>query len=136
MPFYLNTGLNLIDVRDVAWGHLLAAQQGKSGDRYILGNQNLSLKQVLDHLAALTGQPAPSRSIPAWLPFIAAWMDEKLLARLGKSPSVPIDGVRMATQTMYYDATKAVRELGLPQSPIPQAFAAAVDWFISHGYVS
>jgi dihydroflavonol-4-reductase len=115
MPVYIDTGLNFIDVRDVAWGHLLALQQGKTGDRYILGHQNLTLKQLLDQLSTIT----------------AAWVDERILAPLGKTPSVPIDGVRMAKQSMYYDASKAVRELGLPQSPIVIALKDAVEWFQS-----
>jgi len=136
MPFYMDTGLNFIDVRDVAWGHLLALHKGKSGDRYILGHQNLSLKQLLNQLAEITGLPAPQRSIPGWVPLSAAWIDEKILAPLGKVPSVPIDGVRMAQQHMYYDAAKAVREFGLPQSPLKQALKDAVDWFIAEGYVN
>ncbi|MBE9205970.1 NAD-dependent epimerase/dehydratase family protein [Nostoc sp. LEGE 06077] len=135
MPFYLDTGLNFIDVRDVAWGHLLALHKGKSGDRYILGHQNLSLKQLLEQLAEITNLPAPQHTIPAWIPLSAAWIDETILAPLGKTPSVPIDGVRMAQQHMYYDASKAVRELGLPQSPLKAALKDAVDWFIAEGYV-
>jgi dihydroflavonol-4-reductase len=136
MPFYLDTGLNFIDVRDVAWGHLLALQRGKSGDRYILGHQNLSLKELLEQLADLTGLIAPQRTVPAWLPLSVAWVDEKILAPLGKSPSVPLDGVRMAKQPMYYNAAKAVRELGLPQSPLKAALKDAVDWFVAQGYVN
>ncbi|MBD2297501.1 hopanoid-associated sugar epimerase [Nostoc sp. FACHB-190] len=135
MPVYLDTGLNFIDVRDVAWGHLLALQKGKTGDRYILGHQNLSLKQLLEQLAEITNLPAPQRTIPSWIPLSVAWIDEKILAPLGKTPSVPIDGVRMAQQHMYYDASKAVRELGLPQSPLKAALKDAVDWFITEGYV-
>ena len=135
MPFYLNTGLNFIDVRDVARGHLLAWERGKVGDRYILGHQNLTLKELLDRLAQLTGLSAPQRSVPAWLPLSVAWIDEQILAPLGKSPSVPLDGVRMAKQRMYYDASKAVRELGLPQTPLTVSLKDAVDWFLSHGYV-
>ncbi|MBW4561893.1 MAG: NAD-dependent epimerase/dehydratase family protein [Mojavia pulchra JT2-VF2] len=135
MPFYLDTGLNFIDVRDVAKGHLLALQRGKSGDRYILGHQNLSLKQVLEQLAQITSLQAPQKAVPAWLPLSVAWVDEKILAPLGKSPSVPIDGVRMAQQPMYYNASKAVRELGLPQSSLKTAFEDAVDWFVAQGYV-
>jgi dihydroflavonol-4-reductase len=134
MPAYVKTGLNFIDVRDVAWGHLLAWQQGRSGDRYILGHANLSLKQVLDQLAELTGYPAPPCTVPIWLPLGVAWVDECVLARLGKSPAFPLDGVRMSQQTMYYNATKAVRELGLPQTPIVEALKDAVDWFVSKGY--
>ncbi len=135
MPFYLDTGLNFIDVRDVAWGHLLALQKGKMGDRYILGNQNLTLKALLDQLADLTGLSAPPYSVPGWLPMSVAWLDEKILAPWGKPPAVPLDGVRMAKQYMYYDASKAIRELGLPQTPIRIALTDAVDWFTSHGYV-
>lgn len=136
MPFYLDTGLNFIAVQDVAWGHLLALQRGKSGDRYILGHQNLTLKQLLDQLAQITGLTAPQRTVPAWLPLGVAWVDEKILAPLGKPPSVPLDGVRMAKQPMYYDASKAVRELGLPQSSLNVALKEAVDWFVSEGYVN
>ncbi|MFB2968894.1 hopanoid-associated sugar epimerase [Aerosakkonema sp. BLCC-F183] len=129
MPFYLNTGLNFVDVRDVVWGHLLALEKGKTGDRYILGNQNFTLKEILDKLAEITGIPAPQKTVPAWLPLSVAWIDENILAPLGKAPSVPLDGVRMAQQTMYYDPSKAVRELGLPQTPIETALKDAVDWF-------
>lgn len=135
MPAYVDTGLNFIDVRDVARGHLLALKKGKSGDRYILGNQNLSLKQLLEQLAQITGIPAPKRSVPAWLPLGVAWVEEKILAPLGKTPSVPLDGVRMAQQPMYYDASKAVRELGLPQSSLKTALEDAVNWFVAQGYV-
>jgi dihydroflavonol-4-reductase len=135
MPAYVDTGLNFIDVRDVAIGHLLALQKGKSGDRYILGNQNLTLKQLLEQLAQITNLPAPQTSIPVWIPLTVAWIDEKILAPLGKTPSVPIDGVRMAQQPMYYDASKAIRELGLPQSPLNVALKDAVDWFMANGYV-
>ncbi|NDJ18802.1 hopanoid-associated sugar epimerase [Myxacorys almedinensis] len=134
MPAYVETGLNFIHVEDVAWGHLLAWEKGISGERYILGNQNLSLKQFLDSLSQLTGLPAPVRSLPAWIPLSVAWIDEKVLTRFGKAPSIPIDGVRMAQHPMYYDATKAIRDLGLPQTPIPTALKDAVNWFVSKGY--
>jgi hopanoid-associated sugar epimerase len=136
MPAYVDTGLNFIDVRDVAKGHLLALEKGKSGDRYILGHQNLTLKQLLEQLSQITNLPAPQTSIPAWIPLTVAWIDEKILAPLGKTPTVPIDGVRMAQQPMYYDASKAIRELGLPQSPLNVALKDAVDWFIAQGYVN
>lgn len=136
MPAYLNTGLNLIDVRDVARGHLLALERGKTGDRYILGNQNLTLKGLLDRLSDITGLSAPQQTVPAWLPLSLAWFDERVLAPLGKSPSIPLDGVRMSLQPMYYDASKAVRELGLPQTLIETALTDAVNWFVSEGYVA
>lgn len=135
MPTYLETGMNFIDVRDVVEGHVLALLKGKSGDRYILGHQNLTMKQLLDQLSQITGLSAPQRAIAPWIPLTVAWIDEKVLAPLGKPPSVPLDGVRMAKQYMYYDASKAVRELGLPQSSLSLALKDAVDWFMSHGYV-
>jgi dihydroflavonol-4-reductase len=135
MPAYVDTGLNLIHVRDVARGHLLAWQKGKSGDRYILGHQNLSLKTILEQLAEITGMPAPQHTVPLWLPLSVAWIDEKILASLGKKPSVPLDGVRMSAQAMYYDSRKAVEQLGLPQSSIQTALQDAVKWFMEAGYV-
>jgi len=132
MPVYLETGLNFIDVRDVARGHLLALERGRSGDRYILGHENLTLKALLDQLAQLTSLSAPQRAVPAWLPLSVAWIDERILAPLGKPASFPLDGVRMAGKPMYYDASKAVRELGLPQSPLKTALQDAIDWFMLH----
>ncbi|MFK8186123.1 MAG: hopanoid-associated sugar epimerase [Phormidesmis sp.] len=134
MPFYLNTGLNFVDVQDVAWGHLQAFQKGKAGERYILGNENVSLKELLDVLSQLTGLAAPASTIPAWIPLAVAWTEEKVLARLGKAPTVPIDGVRMASQKMYYDSTKAISELGMPQTPIRKALQREIDWFMEKGY--
>ncbi|XFA73158.1 NAD-dependent epimerase/dehydratase family protein [Thermosynechococcaceae cyanobacterium Okahandja] len=134
MPFYVETGLNLIHVRDVAIGHVLALERGKRGDRYILGHQNLTLGEILQRLANLTGLPPPLGAIPVWLPLAVAWFDEVILGALGKTPSIPVDGVRMAQQRMFYDATKAVQELGLPQTPIDQALAEAVAWYREHGY--
>lgn len=134
MPAYVNTGLNLIDVADVAWGHLLALEKGKTGDRYILGHQNMTFQQILKQLSEITGLAVPQITLPVWLPLSVAWMDECLLASLGKSPSVPLDGVRMSKQFMYYNSSKAVQELSLPQSSIKTALKNAVDWFIDHGY--
>ena len=129
MPFYVNTGLNLIDVKDVAWGHLLALEKGRTGDRYILGNQNLSLKEILDKLSAITGLAAPHYTIPYFIPYAVAWIEEKILAPLGRKPTIAIDGVKMARQKMYYDATKAIRDLGLPQSSVDRALEKSVSWF-------
>jgi dihydroflavonol-4-reductase len=136
MPAYVDTGLNFIAVRDVAWGHLLALEKGKAAERYILGHQNLTLKALLEQLSAMTGLSAPRWAVPLWLPLTLAWVEERLLAPLGKPPSIPLDGVRMSRQPMYYDASKAVRELGLPQSPIETALQDAVDWFIQQGYLA
>ncbi len=129
MPFYINTGLNLIDVKDVAWGHLLALEKGKTGDRYILGNQNLTFKQLLGKLEQISGLPAPKYTIPYSIPYGVAWLEENVLAKLGKQPTIALDGVRMSKQKMFYDASKAVNELRLPQSNIDLALKAAVQWF-------
>lgn len=129
MPFYVDTGLNLIDVKDVAWGHILALEKGKTGDRYILGNQNLTFKQLLGKLETVTGISAPKYTIPYWIPYSVAWLEENVLTKVGKQPTVAIDGVRMSQQKMFYDASKAVHQLGLPQSDIDQALVEAVDWF-------
>lgn len=136
MPAYVHTGLNLIDVADVARGHILAWQKGRTGERYILGHRNLTLKGMLDLLAAITGKPAPRRAIPHLIPLAVAFIDELILARyLGKQPQVSFYSVQMARKPMYYTAAKAVRELGLPQSPIESALAEAVRWFEANGYV-
>lgn len=129
MPFYVDTGLNLIDVQDVAWGHLLALEKGRTGDRYILGNKNLTLKQILHKLARITDLKAPKNQIPYWIPYAVAWIDEKILASLGKKPSISLDGVRMSRQKMFYNPDKAVTQLGLPQSSIDMALENAVHWF-------
>ncbi len=135
MPAYVHTGLNLIDVEDVARGHILAWAKGRTGERYILGNRNLSLKEMLEMLAAITGKRAPQVAIPHFIPLAAALIDEMVLARLGKTPQVSFYSVRMSQKTMYYDSSKAVRELGLPQTPVEKALEKAVLWFESNGYV-
>lgn len=129
MPFYVDTGLNLIDVKDVAWGHILALEKGRTGDRYILGHQNLTFKQLLAKLATITDIAAPRHTIPYWIPYTVAWLEEKIWAKLGKKPTIALDGVKMSKQKMFYDPTKAVTELGLPQSDIDRALTDAVQWF-------
>lgn len=137
MPAYVHTGLNLIDVEDVARGHILAWQKGKTGERYILGNRNLTLKEMLDMLAAITGKPAPRFAVPHFLPLAVAFVDERILARwFGKTPQVSLYSVQMSQKAMYYDSAKAVRELGLPQSPIETAIEKAVQWFRANGYLT
>ncbi|MFN0121053.1 MAG: hopanoid-associated sugar epimerase [Blastocatellia bacterium] len=136
MPAYVRTGLNLIDVRDVARGHILAWQKGRTGERYILGNRNLTLREMLEMLAAITGKPAPRWRVPHALPLAVAWADEMALARwFGKTPQVSYYSVQMSRHAMYYDAARAIRELGLPQTPVEQALETAVRWFRDHGYV-
>jgi dihydroflavonol-4-reductase len=135
MPAYVHTGLNLIDVEDVARGHILAWRKGRTGERYILGNRNLTLKETLEILGAITGKRAPRIALPHFIPLAAAYLDEMVLARLGKSPKVSVSSVRMSQKAMYYDSSKAVRELGLPQNPIEAPLEKAVRWFEDNGYV-
>jgi len=136
MPAYVDTGLNVVDVRDVAAGHVLAYERGARGERYILGHENLTLRELLGRLAALTGLPAPRLRLPRAVPLAYAALGEYVLAPLGIRPDVALDGVRMARQRMFYTAEKAVRELGLPQSPVTNALADAVTWFQQHGYAA
>ena len=135
MPAYVDTGLNLVDVRDVAAGHLLAADHGAPGGRYILGNQNLTLAELFGLLSDLSGQAAPRVKLPSWLPVALAYVEAPLVRLVGRSPRVPLEGARMARRRMFFDAGRAVRELGLPQSPVVEALGRAVDWFRAQGYV-
>ncbi len=134
MPAYVETGLNFVDVRDVAVGHILAAERGAPGEKYILGHQNLTLKEMLDRLARISGIAAPRIRLPHWVPLTLAHVEAPIARRLGRPPRVPLEGVRMSARRMFFDASKAVRELGLPQSPIEPALERAVSWFRSRGY--
>jgi dihydroflavonol-4-reductase len=137
MPVYVDTGLNLIDVADVARGHVLAWRRGRPGERYILGHRNLTLRELLELLGQLSGRPAPRFAVPHLLPLALAFLDEKVLGfRFGRRPRLSWDAVRMSRHHMYYDSAKAVRELGLPQSPIEDALARAIDWFTSPGFAA
>jgi dihydroflavonol-4-reductase len=135
MPAYVDTGLNLIDVRDVAAGHLLAAERGRVGQRYILGNRNMALKEILDLLGALTGLPSPRTRLPHWIPLAAAAAATGVARWTGRAPRFSLESVRMSTHRMFFDAGKAVRELGLPQTPVEESLSRAVAWFRSNGYV-
>jgi len=135
MPAFVDTGMNFVDVEDVAAGHWLASQKGIVGERYILGNKNMSLKDFLALVARVSGLPAPQIKIPYAVAYIAGAVSTGLSFFTGREPAIPLDGVRMAHEPMYYDASKAVRELGLPQTPVEEAVRKAVDWFRSHGYV-
>jgi dihydroflavonol-4-reductase len=137
MPAYLDTGLNWVHVRDVAIGHILAAQKGCIGERYILGNAeaNWTLKQAFAVLEEVTGVRAPRFRIPYSLALGAAYVDEALSWLTRQQPKVPLAGVRMARHKMYFNSAKAIRELGLPQTPPRQALADAAEWFRQNGYV-
>jgi dihydroflavonol-4-reductase len=135
MPGFVNTGLNLVDVRDVAAGHLLAMERGQLGERYILGHRNLTLEQILAILAELTGRPRPRFRVPFALAYAAAYVDNFVNLKLRhRPPGIPLDGVRMARHFMWFSAAKAVRELGLPQTPVDAALRRAVDWYRGAGY--
>jgi dihydroflavonol-4-reductase len=135
MPGYVDTGLNFVDVEDVAAGHWLAAQKGKVGERYILGHKNMTLKDFLNLVAKTAKRPAPSFKIPYSVAWMAGAASTALATITRKEPAIPLDGVRMAHEPMYYDSSKAVCELGLPQSPIEESVRKAVAWFVENGYV-
>ena len=137
MPAYLDTGLNWVHVRDVALGHILAAEKGRIGERYILGNAqgNWTMKEAFTILHEITGLPAPKIQIPYALAWLAAVADETKSKFTGQPPRAPLAGVRMARYKMFFNPAKAIRELGLPQTPPLQALTDAVAWFRTHGYV-
>jgi dihydroflavonol-4-reductase len=134
LPAYVDTGLNLVDVRDVAQGHLLAAERGRVGEKYILGNRNMTLKEILEMLARVTGLPAPRVRLPHAVPLAAAAAATGWAYVTGRPPRVSLESVRMSRHRMFFDPGKAVRELGLPQTPVEEALARAVAWFRKNGY--
>ena len=137
LPAFIDTGLNWVHVRDVAAGHILAAEKGGIGERYILGNMqgNWTMQETLRVLEEITGIRAPRTKIPHWVAMAAGYVSEAFAGVTGRPPKAPLAGVRMAKYKMWFDSTKAVRQLGLPQTPPKQAFAEAVDWFRANGYV-
>jgi dihydroflavonol-4-reductase len=136
MPAFLDTGLNWVHVRDVAIGHILAAEKGCIGERYILGNAegNWTMKQTFAVLEEITGVRAPGFRIPYWVALSAAYADEAISSITRRPPKAPLAGVRMAKYKMFFSPAKAIRELGLPQTPPTQALADAVEWFRQNGY--
>jgi dihydroflavonol-4-reductase len=132
----LDTGLNLVHVRDVARGHLLAAERGKIGEKYILGNRDLSLAEIGVLLSEITGIRPPRVRIPYWVAWGAALAMEAAARVGGPPPRVPLTAVRMAKKHMYFSPAKAVRELGLPQTDVREALRDAAEWFRAHGYAS
>jgi dihydroflavonol-4-reductase len=137
MPAYLDTGLNYVHVRDVAAGHVLAAEKGRVGERYILGNAegNWTLKEAFGVLEEIAGVPAPKFRVPYVVALAAAQVDEMISRFTSKQPKAPLAGVRMAKYKMFFDPAKAIRELGMPQTPPRIALEEAVHWFRKHGYV-
>jgi dihydroflavonol-4-reductase len=135
MPAYLETGLNLVDVRDVAEGHRLALEKGRIGEKYILGNRNLTLAQIFSVLEKISGVKAPTVKLPYGPTLWLARFFRLVSLVTRRPPLVPYEGVKMAAKRMYFDCSKAVRELGLPQTPVETALSDAVAWFSQNGYV-
>ncbi len=129
MPAFLDTGLNLVDVRDAARGHLQAAQKGRPGERYLLGAENLTLQEILDRLAAISGRPAPAMRMPYALALAAGAVSTAWAAVTGVEPRVPLEGVRMARKKMFVDTSKARKELGFEPGPVNAALERAAAWF-------
>jgi dihydroflavonol-4-reductase len=135
MPAYVDTGLNFAPVEDVARGHLLAAEKGKIGERYILGGRNMTLKEILAVLAGICGRPAPRIHLPHAVALGAAHIDSFVSRMLDREPRIPLDGVRMARHSMFVDGSRAERELGYHPGPVEAALERAVRWYVDHGYV-
>lgn len=129
MPAYIDTGLNLVDVRDVALGHVLAAERGRIGERYILGCENLTLKQILEKLAAITGRKAPTIQLPYAVAYAAGVVTTAWASISGQTPKAPLDAVKMAKKKMFVTHAKAARELGYTPGPVDGALRRAVEWF-------
>jgi dihydroflavonol-4-reductase len=136
-PAYVDTGLNLVDVEAIARMHLTALTAGRVGQRYILGGENLTLKQILDRLAGITGRPSPTRKVPHWVAMAFAYFDETITGKLrGKEPRATVEAVRMGKKMMFASSAKAERELGWQVAPVEKALRAACDWFAANGYVT
>jgi dihydroflavonol-4-reductase len=134
-PAYVDTGLNLVDVDEVARMHVVALDRGTPGERYILGGENLTLKQILDRMSAITGLPSPTMKVPHAVAMAFAFFDETLTGKLrGKEPRATVEAVRMGKKMMFASSNKAEQELGFKILPVYPALRAAIDWFIAHGY--
>jgi dihydroflavonol-4-reductase len=134
LPAFIDTGLNLVDVRDVAQGHLLAAERGKPGERYILGCENLTLEQILQKLARLTGRKAPTLKLPYAVAYAAGVVTTAWAQVSGKPPRAPLDAVKMAKKKMFVSHAKAGSELGFAPGSVEVAMQRAIDWFQQNGY--
>ena len=135
MPAYVDTGLNVVPVEDVAEGHLLAAERGRAGERYILGGRNMTLKDILGVLARATGRSAPRVRLPHAVALAAGYADHLVSRVLGREPQIPLEGVRMARHKMWVDCAKAARDLGFQPGSVEAALERAVRWYEANGYV-
>jgi dihydroflavonol-4-reductase len=134
MPAYVDTGLNVVSVEDVAAGHLLAMDRGRIGERYILGGRNMTLKQILKALARITGRPAPLVRLPHAVALAAGYADEWFSRLTGREPQIPLEGVKMSRHRMFVECDKARTELGYQPGPVEAALERAVRWYVDHGY--
>jgi dihydroflavonol-4-reductase len=134
-PAYVDTGLNLVDVSEVARMHVTALDRGTPGERYILGGENLTLKQILDRMSAITGLPSPKRKVPHSVAMAFAFFDETITGKVrGKEPRATVEAVRMGKKIMFASSAKAERDLGFQVLPVYPALRVAIDWFVAHGY--
>ncbi len=134
-PAYVDTGLNLVDVDEVARMHVVALERGTPGERYILGGENLTLKQILDRMSAITGLPSPTMKVPHAVAMVFAFLDETITGKLrDREPRATVEAVRMGKKMMFVSSAKAERDLSFKIVPIYHAMREAIDWFISHGY--
>jgi len=134
-PAYVDTGLNLVDVAEVARMHVVALERGTPGERYILGGENLTLKQILDRMSAITGLPSPTMKVPHAVAMAFAYFDETITGKLlGREPRATVEEVRMSRKHMFASSAKAERELGFKVLPVYNALRAAIEWFVAHGY--
>jgi dihydroflavonol-4-reductase len=136
MPAYVDTGLNVAPVEDIAAGHLLAAEKGRVGQRYILGGRNMTLKQILDALSAITGRPAPRVRLPHAVALAAGYADQWFSRLAGREPQIPVEGVKMSRHRMFVESDKAERELGYKPTSVEAALGRAVTWYQQHGYLN
>jgi len=135
-PGYVDSGLNIVDVEDVAEGHLLAAERGRTGERYLLGGKNMTLKEIFETLARFSGQPAPRWRVPHAIALAAGYTDAGISSLFGREPRIPLEGVRMAKHKMFADCSKATHELGFRPRPAEEALQRAAQWYMENGYVS
>ena len=135
-PGYMDGGVNVVDVEDVAEGHILAAEKGRVGERYILGNRNLSIKECFSILERITGIPSPKRKVPYFMALTAGFIRERIIR--GSSPSFvlqDVDSAKAGRLYWYFDSSKAVRELGFPQTPVEESLKKTIKWFRDNSYI-
>ena len=134
-PAYVDTGLNLVDASEIARMHVVALERGTPGERYILGGENLTLKQILDRMAAISGLPSPTMKVPHAVAMVFAFFDETITGKLrGKEPRATVEAVRMGRKMMFASSSKAQRDLGFDVRSVEPALRSAMEWFVLHGY--